>query len=385
MKIDSLPNYSIRELNAAIGNLLERGFAPRFLLHASITKSAIRKGHQWLTLSDEGASITAVIWSSQLEKLNYKPSEGEAVIVVGKLNFWTSRATLSVQVLDIRPSLTTVLQKFQINRDLLMKEGLIAEERKRALPSYPSTIAILTSVPSSALADMMRTSKERWPKTNIIILPIPVQGNLAKTIVDILNNLSTQLNRLGIEAIVLARGGGSREDLMIFDDLDLCRKLAAFPRPVVTGLGHEDDLTVADLVSDYRAATPTAAIVALLPSRLVALGDLLQRRQSLFDHFHWLISNQKMLLKERVIRLADCSPLLIVKRYRSLLQQKEQILHALSVSNSLERGFAILRNDFGKLIASVDDLTEGDKLRIQLKDGDLEASTNKINYNKSDL
>ena len=175
---NSLPKYTVRELNAAIGTLLERGFAARFVVSATVSKSQLKKGHLWLTLTDGQSSISAVVWASTLQKLNFRPTETEGVLVIGKLNFWQARASLVVQVLDIRPSLSTVLRKFEVVRALLSQEGLIDEGRRRSLPPCPRTIAVLTSVPSSALADILRTAKERWPLTKLLIIPIPVQGEV---------------------------------------------------------------------------------------------------------------------------------------------------------------------------------------------------------------
>ena len=120
-----LPRYSVAELNQAIGSLLERGFAPRFLLDATVSRPQLKKGHLWLTLVDGDASISAVVWASQLSKLNHQPQEGDGVVVVGKLNFWASRASLSVQVLDLRPSLSSVLRRFEQVRQRLEPEGQI--------------------------------------------------------------------------------------------------------------------------------------------------------------------------------------------------------------------------------------------------------------------
>ena len=132
MTAESLPNYSVRDLNAAIGTLLERGFAPRFLVEASVSKPQIKKGHLWLTLTDGNASITAVAWASKLQQLTYRPAEGDGVTVVGKLNFWATRASLAVQVIDLRPSLSTVLRQFEIVKALLLKEGIIDESKRKA-------------------------------------------------------------------------------------------------------------------------------------------------------------------------------------------------------------------------------------------------------------
>ena len=264
-EISGIPRYGVTELNAAVASLLERGFAPRFLLDASVSRPQLKKGHLWMTLVDEQASISAVVWASQLAKLSFVPEDGDGVVVVGKLNFWSNRASLCVQALDIRPSLSSVLRQFEQVRERLALDGLLDQTRKRPLPSFPRRIALLTSCPSSALADMLRTSAERWPATAVLVVPIPVQGAVQAAICRTMVEVSKQVERLGIDAIVIGRGGGSREDLAVFDNEELARCLAACPVPVVSGIGHEDDTTVADLVADYRAATPTAALVALLP------------------------------------------------------------------------------------------------------------------------
>ncbi|MBM5800889.1 MAG: exodeoxyribonuclease VII large subunit, partial [Cyanobacteria bacterium K_DeepCast_35m_m2_023] len=244
MTAASLPRYSITELNQAIGTLLERGFAPRFLLDATVIKPQIKKGHLWLTLSDGQASIGAVVWASQLPKLTHQPQDGDGVVVVGKLNFWANRATLSVQVLEVRPSLSTVLRQFERVRQLLDEDGLLDPARKRALPPMPQQIAVLTSVPSSALADLLRTASERWPATAVVVVPIPVQGSVEQQIGAALTALSARASALGLEAIIVARGGGSREDLAVFDSELVARAVANCPVPVVSGIGHEDDTTI---------------------------------------------------------------------------------------------------------------------------------------------
>ncbi len=374
LAVDSLPSYSVRELNEAISTLLKRGFAPRFSLNAIVSKAQLKKGHLWLTLSDGEASITAVVWSSQLQKVGFQPAETDGVRVIGKLNFWETRANLIVQVLDMRPSLSTALRKFEVVRDLLLKEGLIAEARRRSLPTYPGAIAILTSSPSSALADMLRTAKERWPLTRLFIVPIPVQGDVAKDIKAVLQSLADGQDHLEIDAIVLARGGGNREDLVVFDDEELCRELAFFPVPVVTGLGHEDDLMVAELVADYRASTPTAAINALLPSMETARGECLQRRQRLNDYVYWSISRERNRLLQRCNLWKAQSPLKFIQRHRERLLEKSLTLKALSPESVLSRGFAIVKNQAGRVIKSVEGVSARQKLIIQIDDGSIQVN-----------
>lgn len=376
-----IPRYSVGELNQAIGSLLERGFAPRFLLDATVSRPQLKKGHLWLTLVDGQASIGGVVWASQLSRLSYVPEEGDGVVVVGKLNFWASRASLSVQVLDIRPSLSSVLRQFERVRERLEPEGLFEPARKRPLPDTPAAVAVLTSVPSSALADLLRTAAERWPATQLVVVPIPVQGPVEGQIRAALEATWGQAEALGLEAIVLARGGGSREDLAVFDGEELARCLARCPLPVVTGLGHEDDTTIADLVADYRAATPTAAMVALLPDRRAALANLRQIQGHLAQVVQWRLAAERQQLAQKQQRLVELHPRRQLAERRRDLERALALLRALSPHHLLERGFSLVRDSRGAVLRSVTQLKNGERLTLELPDGLVEAEVREIQPN----
>ncbi len=376
----SLNTYSVKELNESIGLLLSRGFAPKFILKATVSKSQIKKGHLWLTLTDGKSSIDGVAWSSTIKSLKFLPKQDDGVVIIGKLNFWESQARISVQVFDIRPSISTVLKKFEIVKSKLFKEGLIHDLLRRKLPKYPRSIGILTSVPSSALADMLRTSRERWPLTKLQIIPIPVQGNNENELKSILSKLKE--NKLELDALIIARGGGSREDLMLFDSEIIAREIATFPLPVITGIGHEDDLTVADLVSDHRSATPTAAIVDLLPSREIEKNKFLKNKQILKDYLNLFFVNKKAFLSTKKSFFQSHSPRLLIKNKRSKIKHIYDLLNALSPEKLLKRGFALITDESGDSIYSVRNVTEKDKLLIQLCDGKISAEVFSINYDK---
>ena len=383
MSAETLPTYSVRELNNAIGALLDRGFAPRFVIQATASRPQVKKGHLWLTLTDGEASITAVAWASKLKQLDFVPADGDGVTVIGKLNFWSARASLAVQVLDMRPSLTTVLRRFETVKAQLLEEGVIDPSRRRKLPVYPKRLAVLTSVPSSALADMLRTAEERWPLSELLVVPIPVQGEVSPIICGVLSRLAKQHHQLGLDAIVIARGGGSREDLMVFDDAEVCRTLATFPVPVVTGLGHEDDLTVADLVADHRAATPTAAMVTLMPSRESAQQTIMQRRSRLSEYKRWRLEQANSRLRDRHLLLHALRPAVTLQRRRNQWQQRQQLLRALSPQRWLNRGFAMLNTTNGQPLQSIDDININEQLQILLKDGVIQAVAKTIQANKA--
>ena len=376
----SLTTYSVQELNESIGLLISRGFAPRFILKATVSKSTIKKGHLWLTLTDGKASVDAVAWSSTIKSLKFLPKQDDGVVVIGKLNFWESQARLSIQVFDIRPSISTVLKKFEIVKSKLLKEGLIDDSLRRKLPKYPHSVGILTSVPSSALADMLRTSKERWPLTKLQIIPIPVQGNNENELKSILNRLKK--NKLKLDALIIARGGGSREDLMLFDSEIIAREIATFPIPVITGIGHEDDLTVSDLVSDHRSATPTAAIVDLLPSREIEKSNFLINKKILKDYLKLFFQNQKKFLSTKKTFFQSHSPQLLIKNKRIKINYIYKLLNALSPEKLLKRGFALITNESGDSIYSVKNIKEKDKLLVQFYDGKISAEVDSLNYDR---
>lgn len=369
----AIPRYSVAELNGAVASLLERGFAPRFLLDATVSRPQLKKGHLWMTLVDEQASISAVVWASQLGKLSFVPEDGDGVVVVGKLNFWSSRASLCVQALDIRPSLSSVLRQFEQVREQLAAEGLLDPARKRPLPPFPRRIALLTSRPSSALADMLRTARERWPATSLLVVPIPVQGPVQAEICRALDQLAHQAPALGIEAVVIGRGGGSREDLAVFDNEDVARRLAAFPVPVVSGIGHEDDTTIADLVADLRAATPTAALVALLPDRHATLQGLRQQRRHLRQQVRWRLEAEGQRLGRERERLLGLHPRSLLASRRQALLQAQHLLQALSPEHQLARGFSLLHTPDGSLVRTIQQLQVGRSVVAQLWDGRADA------------
>lgn len=271
-----------------------------------------------------------------------------------------------------------MLRQFERVRALLAPEGLFDPARKRSLPRSPRRIALLTSVPSSALADMLRTARDRWPLTRLLLVPIPVQGAVEGQILAAIEALGHRATDLELDALVLARGGGSREDLAVFDAESLARALAAFPVPVVCGLGHEDDTTIADLVVDHRAATPTAALVALLPERTVALQAILQARRHLIQILALRLEASRHQLERLRQRLDQLHPSHWLEQQRSWLLQQRKLLIALSPLHLLERGFSLLKDAEGNIVRSVNHLQPEDTISVQIMDGRVVARVTQI-------
>ena len=215
------------------------------------------------------------------------------------------------------------------------------------------------------------------------MVPIPVQGAVADTICHAIDQLTAAHKALKLDALVLARGGGSREDLMVFDDEQVCRALAHCPCPVVTGLGHEDDLTVADLVADHRAATPTAAMVSLLPSRTTVLQTLQQQRLRLRQQQSWRLLREQERLHQCSQTLSSLQPKALLSQRRAQLTQREQLLNALNPDRWLSRGFAKVMRADGSLLQSTSHARPGDDLVVQVHDGLLEVNVTTVKTSSS--
>jgi len=205
-------------------------------------------------------------------------------------------------------------------------------------------------------------------------VPIPVQGAVEAQICHALAAVGQRAAAWGVEAVVLARGGGSREDLAVFDSEAVARAVANCPVPVVSGVGHEDDTTVVDLVADHRAATPTGAMVALLPDRSTLMLQLQQAQARLHDLVRWRLEHERTQLQRLAEMLLTVHPRRLVERQRRDLQQQQRLLEALSPHHWLERGFSLIRNSSGALINSVQQLPCGERVTLQLADGERSAT-----------
>jgi exodeoxyribonuclease VII large subunit len=225
---------------------------------------------------------------------------------------------------------------------------------------------------------MLRTVSERWPLAALVVVPVPVQGAVEGRVCEVIGRLAAQADSLGLEALVLARGGGSREDLALFDGEDLARALAAFPRPVVCGLGHEDDTTIADLVADYRAATPTAALVALLPDQMAERAALLQMRSHLRQVVGWRLQALRRQLQQQQTRLEPLHPRRRLQVERRRLAHQRQLLKALSPRHLLERGFGLLLDSQGRVVRSIHQVSPQDTVNLQLMDGSLDLLIQRV-------
>ncbi|PKL96377.1 MAG: exodeoxyribonuclease VII large subunit [Gammaproteobacteria bacterium HGW-Gammaproteobacteria-8] len=263
--------YQPAELNQEVRLHLEAGF-PRLWLAGEISNLARPgSGHLYFSLKDARAQIRCALFRGQLGNVEGHPENGDQVLVRGRLSLYEPRGDYQLIADAILPAGSGALQQaFEALKKKLEAEGLFDASRKRALPGYPTRIAVVTSPTGAAIRDILTTLRRRWPAARVELHPAQVQG--AEAVPALLRALD-QAAQANAEVLILARGGGSIEDLWAFNDEALARRIATMPMPVVSGVGHETDFTIADFVADLRAATPTAAAEAATPD-----GPALRRK-----------------------------------------------------------------------------------------------------------
>jgi exodeoxyribonuclease VII large subunit len=260
------PLYTITEIVGAVRRTLEAGYG-RVRVRGEL--SGCRRpgsGHLYFTLKDDRAQIRAVMFRGDAVGLRFLPADGVEVEAEGEITLYEARGDLQLCVRRMLPSgLGALMQAFEALKKRLAAEGLFEAARKRPLPPFPRVIGLVSSPTGAAVRDFLRVLSERWPVAEVLFCPVPVQGEEAA--VRVADGIRRMGRWGGADVLVVARGGGSLEDLWAFNEEPVVRAIAASPIPVVSAVGHEIDITLADLVADVRAPTPTAAAALVAPSR----------------------------------------------------------------------------------------------------------------------
>ncbi len=350
-----------------------------------------KSGHFYFSLKDLDATIGCVMWRSAAQKLPEIPQEGQRVRARGRVDVYAPRGQIQlvVSAMMVETDTGALYLQLEQSKQRLQAEGLFDPERKRPLPTIPRRIGIVTSATGAALRDMLRVLSQRWPLADVLLVPSLVQGAQAPAALQAA--LFSLYDRDDIDVIVLARGGGSIEDLWAFNDEGLARLVAASPVPVVSGIGHETDFTLVDFVADVRAATPSAAAAALTPDAaslrlsLDATADRLhelllsaierrrqetERTQDIVRRYspQYRIDQQRLMLDELDRRLTQNAQDRL-RRWRLALSALEHRLEALNPTAVLARGYAIVQDDAGNVISSVEQTAAGQQLAVRVSDG----------------
>jgi exodeoxyribonuclease VII large subunit len=325
-------------------------------------------GFVYLTLKDpeQGATLAATMTRQRFAQLDPPPAPGERVHALGRADVWDRRGELRLTVLRLeRFGLGLLLRQIEELRQRLAAEGLFATARKRPLPFLPRAIGVVCGSDAAAKADVVDTVTARYPPARFQVVETVVQGPGAPArIVAALRALDAAPQ---IDVIVLARGGGSVEDLLPFSDEAVCRAVAACATPVVSAIGHEQDTPLVDLVADVRASTPSVA------GRLV-VPDLAELRAWLERAHGGLARGARTTADRHAQRAASAherlrrAPLLAIERKTSRLENAHARLRTLSPKATLERGYAIVRSS-DRLVRSAADVSQGDAVAVELHDG----------------
>lgn len=393
-----MTNYTVGEITAYIREQSELDETLQDLwVSGEISNfTAARSGHWYFSVKDKDAQLRCVMFKNATIRQSILPKDGDSVLVHGRISIYEARGEYQLYADAIQPmgSVGDLYRQFEELKERLYAEGLFDEERKRELPKYPQQIGVVTSPTTAALQDMLNVLQRRYPLVEVILSPTLVQGNEApKQIIKAIERLN---HHTEVDLIIVGRGGGSIEDLWCFNDEGVARAIVNSDIPVISGVGHEIDFTIADFAADYRAPTPSAAaeiavpdmselkrevagmalqIKALMDSTVISWQTNLDSAQKDLNH-----ASPIRIIHDLQQRVDDLSNRLesAEKRHLSQLQErlaaKVNVLQAANPDAILKRGYAIVtRSDDGKTVKSPKDAPVGTGVKIKTHNGELAA------------
>jgi len=330
--VSNVPEYTVSEISGAVKRTLEGSFN-RVRVRGEITElKRYPSGHIYFSLKDEGAKLAGIVWKSAVSRLGMVPENGVEVIATGRISAYGERSSyqLIVERMDYA-GVGALLARIEALRQRLAEEGLFDAARKRVLPMLPGVIGVVTSAQGAVIQDIRTTVLRRFPRP-ILLWPVPVQGEgAAERIAAAIRGFDALDDAAGIrrpDVLIVARGGGSLEDLMAFNDEAVLRAAAACRIPLISAVGHETDTTLIDFVSDRRAPTPTAAAEMAVPARADLLASLAQTQSRLLGGLNRKLQEQRLRLSRAERGLPDPAALLGAARQR-LDDRGERLLLAL--------------------------------------------------------
>jgi exodeoxyribonuclease VII large subunit len=314
MTKENIPEYSVTELSTALKNTIEDKFGYVRIKGELSGINNHSSGHIYLTLKDENAVINGIIWRSSVSKIKIRPEEGLEVICTGKISTgynpgrYAGRSNYQITIDTMKPAgVGALMAILEERKEKLKSEGLFEIHHKKSIPKYPSTIGVITSPTGAVLQDIKHRVSERFP-CNIILWPVPVQGNDAAELIE---NAIRGFNKIDKtskiskpEVLILARGGGSIEDLWCFNEERIVRAVFDSSIPLISAVGHETDTTLVDYVSDIRAPTPTAAAEIATPSKDILFTELNENENRL----NYSVKNLVNIARERILSIQKLFP-----------------------------------------------------------------------------
>ena len=386
--------WSVGELTKQIRDLLEgEPFLQRVFVRGELSNYKVYpSGHHYFTVKDEEATLKAVMFRREASRLRFQPESGMRVIALGRIGVYPRDGAYQLYVTELVPDGVGDLHAaFEQLKEKLGREGLFEASHKKPLPPYPERIAVVTSSAGAAVRDVIPVATARFPAAKLIVMPVRVQGTEAPP--EIVSAIRYANQWRVADLIITGRGGGSIEDLWAFNDERVARAIYESEIPVISAVGHEPDVTIADFVADVRAATPSNAAELAVPDRQELLGSIAAARRRMEALLSARLGAEREKLRQlagrRVLqdpsayladrRIAlDHTQSLLLSAYRGLLAKDRALLgsaaaalDAMSPLKVLARGYAIAETADGRILRSKAGASAGDRLRLLLADGEL--------------
>lgn len=364
--------WTVSELVGTARRVVEAEFTDIWVRGEIVACKAWPSGHWYFNLRDAASQVRCCMWKPNAQRAGKPPADGTEVFIQGRPSIYENKGEFQLVVSRIIPTaaIGAAQQELERVKAALHKDGLFELSRKRSLPAYAATVAVVTSVAGAALRDIITVTRNRWPGARLLIIDARVQGDGA---VDEICRALRLVNRLAdVDLCIIGRGGGAKEDLAAFNAEAVCRALAEVKVPTISAVGHETDISLTDLIADLRAATPSAAAeLAWADSRAVLrqLGDLAARLAG-------GLSGRTRLAAERLERTGDrlhSAAQNILERRRSRLSRLSAQLDALSPLKVLDRGYAVPLDEYGRVLKSVAAFVAGRPFTLRVSDGEVPA------------
>jgi len=360
--------WTVSEVTKRAKSVVEAGLPPLWVRGEITGFKAWRSGHWYFSLRDKTAQIRCVMFAKQNFRLP-APADGTQVFVFARPSMYEEKGEFQLTVMELLSTDQGGLWKlaFEKAKAALTKDGLLDPARKRRLPQFPNRIAVVTSPDGAVLRDIEAVVARRWPVAELIVVPAQVQG--AKAEASVCSALN-RIRRLPVDVLIVARGGGSVEDLWAFNTERVARAVAAMPMPVISAIGHETDVTLCDLVADLRAPTPSAAAEAATPDRAevsLTCGVLGQRLARALRIAAKHVVERLDRTGDRLVRCMETR----IEKSGALLTAHSARLDALSPLKVLGRGYAVVRDANGNILKRVAQLPSGKEFRLRVTDGEV--------------
>ena len=333
-------------------------------------------GHIYMRAAEGSCSVKAVMFRSYASRLRFVPRDGMHVLLNCQVSLYEATGDFQLYVRDIIPmGEGNRQQELEEVKQRLSRDGLFSEERKRPLPQNPERIAVITSSSGAVIRDIITTAQRRNPFVQLLLFPVNVQGAFAaEEMVQAIAKIAE--HPYCADTVIIARGGGSREDLWVFNDETLVRAASSLPMPFVSAVGHETDFTLLDFAADMRAATPTAAAELSVPNAAAWVNHAALQAEEMQNSLHMLLNDMQQQLDTAVANTADGAVRLVSDKQRQL-DNADALLRSLSPLATLSRGYAIVSRD-DKAVSSARLLSAGDRIALQFCDGSVDCTVNEV-------